>query len=54
MLPWAINLLRVYSLTVVSFIIVHDVVQAMKGKDNLSTMWRIMFLIPTFIFLANL
>lgn len=53
MLPDAVNYLTVYSLIVISFILVHDVVQAMRSKNKRISLWRTVFLIPTFIFLVN-
>ena len=52
-LPQAVNYLTVYSLIVISFIMVHDVVQAMRSRNKRIKLWNVIFLIPTFILLAN-
>lgn len=52
-LPQAVNYLTVYSLLVISFIMVHDVVQAMRSRNKRIKLWNVIFLIPTFILLAN-
>lgn len=53
MLVWGARLLAIYSLIVVSVLIVHNVVQAYKHKAKGSYSLIVIALVPVFIYFSN-
>ncbi len=54
MTPWGQRILTIYSLLLVGFFMVHNMVKAYKGKEECSSLVKLILLIPTFIFLSNI
>lgn len=53
MLEWGARLLAIYSLIVISILIVHNAVQAYKHKAKEAYILIVILLIPVFIYFSN-
>lgn len=54
MLPWGSKLLAMYGLIVVTALIVHNAVQAYKHRAKETYAFRIILLIPMFVYFVNI